>query len=121
MMNLNVTELKVFIPCKDYNVSKSFYQEMGFTLKSDGDGVAYFASGSSSFLLQDYYHPELASNLMIHLLVESAADWHKNLTLTGLASKYEITISEPEVRPWRMIDFTMTDPSGVLWRIANNI
>ena len=120
-MNLNVTELKVFIPCQDYSVSKAFYQDMGFTLKSDGDGVAYFAYGNSSFLLQDYYHPELARNLMIHLLVENATDWHQKLTSSNLTGKYQITISEPEVRPWRMIDFTITDPSGVLWRIANNI
>jgi catechol 2,3-dioxygenase-like lactoylglutathione lyase family enzyme len=120
-MNLNVTELKVFIPCQDYNISKSFYRDMGFVLKSDSDGVAYFAYGNSSFLLQDYYHPELAGNLMIHLLVENATDWHQKLASTNLADKYSITISELELRPWRMIDFTMTDPSGVLWRIANNI
>ena len=26
----------------------------------------------------------------------------------------------PEQRPWKMRDFVLIDPSGVLWRIAEN-
>jgi hypothetical protein len=39
--------------CPDFTLSKQFYQDLGFTLASDGDGVAYFHLGNASFLLQD--------------------------------------------------------------------
>jgi len=40
--NLRTVELKAFIPAKDYELSKRFYQDVGFTLASDADGIAYF-------------------------------------------------------------------------------
>lgn len=120
-LNLNVTEIKAFVPAKDFALSKQFYQDMGFTLRSDGDGVAYLLIQNVSFLLQDFYNQELANNLMIHLLVENANDWYLALMKRGLVEKYAISMTEPEKRPWKMIDFTLTDPSGVLWRIGHNI
>jgi predicted lactoylglutathione lyase len=40
MPNLRVTEIKAFVPAKDFALSKRFYQDLGFTLASDGGGVA---------------------------------------------------------------------------------
>ncbi|MBN72289.1 MAG: glyoxalase, partial [Gimesia sp.] len=37
-----------------------------------------------------------------------------------IAESYGVTVTEPEQRPWRMRDFVLYDPSGVLWRIAEN-
>ncbi len=68
MPNLNVTEIKAFVPARDFPLSKQFYQDLGFTLASDGDGVAYFHLGNASFLLQDGNPPGLAEQLMMHLL-----------------------------------------------------
>ncbi|TGN13223.1 glyoxalase [Leptospira ilyithenensis] len=121
MSRLGVVEIKAFVPAKDFELSKQFYQDMGFNLKSDGGGVAYLQVGNTSFLLQDFYNQELAENLMIHLLVEDANAWFQELTNKGLAEKYKIRITNPETQPWRMVDFIVADPSGVLWRIGNNI
>ena len=44
MPNLNVTEIKAFVPARDFTRSKQFYQDLGFTLASDGDGVSLFSS-----------------------------------------------------------------------------
>ncbi|NDD24981.1 MAG: glyoxalase, partial [Betaproteobacteria bacterium] len=55
MTNLNVTEIKAFVPAKNFELSKQFYLDMGFTLASDEDGIAYFHFGNASFLLQDYF------------------------------------------------------------------
>jgi uncharacterized glyoxalase superfamily protein PhnB len=30
-------------------------------------------------------------------------------------------VSPVQLQPWRMRDFTLHDPSGVLWRIAQNV
>jgi predicted lactoylglutathione lyase len=32
MNTLNIIELKAFVPAKDFELSKQFYQDMGFTL-----------------------------------------------------------------------------------------
>lgn len=32
-----------------------------------------------------------------------------------------MAIGDLTQQPWRMLDFTLTDPSGVLWRIAQNL
>jgi len=121
MSQLGVVETKAFVPSKDFELSKQFYQDMGFNLKSEGGGVAYFALGKTSFLLQNFYQQEFAENLMMHLLVEDANAWFENLTNKGLVEKYKIKITKPETQPWQMIDFIVSDPSGVLWRIGNNI
>lgn len=53
--NFRVTEIKAFVPAKDFALSKRFYQDIGFTMASEGGGVAYFRCGSASFLLQDFW------------------------------------------------------------------
>lgn len=120
MSNLSVREIKAFIPARDFELSKRFYQDLGFTLRSDSNGVAYFLHDDSSFLLQDYYVKEMAENLMMHLLVDDVDAWHAQAA-ANVAEQYGVQISAIEERPWRMRDFTLTDPSGVLWRIAQNI
>jgi len=120
MANLRTVELKPFVPAKDYELSKRFYQDVGFTLASDNEGVAYFHHESASFLLQNFYVEELASNFMVHLLVEDVDAWWTRLRDARIADNYGVTMSQVEPRPWRMRDFVLTDPSGVLWRIAQN-
>lgn len=120
MANLKTVELKAFVPAKDFELSKRFYRDIGFTMASDGDGIAYFHHENVSFLLQDFYAKELAENLMLHLLVEDVDAWWKSLRDAGIAETYGVRMSTPEQQPWRMRDFVLFDPSGVLWRIAQN-
>lgn len=121
MSSLRVIEVKAFVPAKDFALSKQFYQDIGFEMASDDEGVAYFHHGDASFLLQDFYSEELASNFMMHLLVEDVDTWHANLSDAGISQKYSVKIGPIEVQPWRMRDFVLFDPSGVLWRIAQNV
>ena len=121
MPNLRVTEVKAFVPARDFELSKRFYQDLGFTMASEGGGVAYFHHDHSSFLLQDFCVDDHIKNFMMHLLVESVDDWHQKISESGIADKYKVKLSPVELQPWRMRDFTLYDPSGVLWRIAENV
>ncbi len=121
MTNLNTVELKAFIPSKDFELSKNFYELMGFTKASDTNGIAYFNHGNCSFLLQDFYAKELADNLMMHLLVEDIGAWHQQITEARLTEKFGTKVSQITKQPWGMLDFIVGDPSGVLWRIGQNI
>lgn len=59
-------DLKPFVPAKDFDLSLAFYQDIGFEMKSNEGGVAFFSFGSQNFLLQDFYQEILAENLVIH-------------------------------------------------------
>jgi catechol 2,3-dioxygenase-like lactoylglutathione lyase family enzyme len=121
MPNLRVVELKAFVPARDYDLSKRFYRDLGFTLASDTEGVAYFHHETVSFLLQDFYVKELAENLMLHLLVEDVDAWRARVEHAGIAQRYGVQVTDVRLQPWRMRDFVICDPSGVLWRIGQNV
>lgn len=121
MPNLRVTEIKAFVPAKDFALSQRFYQDLGFEMASEGGGVAYFKHGETSFLLQDFYQEGLANNLMMHLLVEDVDAWRAQVEAAGLAGKYGVRVTAIELQPWRMRDFVLIDPSGVMWRIGQNV
>ncbi len=121
MTKLNVVELKAFVPAKDFALSKRFYQDLGFMLASDTEGVAYFHRGTSSFLLQDYWVEEFGRSFMMHLLVEDVDAWRQHIDDAGIAARYDVKVGPVELQPWRMRDFVLFDPSGVLWRIAQNV
>lgn len=117
---LRVTEIKAFVPAKDFELSKQFYRDLGFTMASDGGGVAYFHFGDASFLLQDFCADNLAENFMMHLLVLDVDAWWQQVQASGVVDKYGVRVTGIEAQPWRMRDFCLTDPSGVLWRIGQN-
>jgi len=117
--NLNTVEIKAFVPAQDFALSMEFYQALGFARASVFEGVAYFRCGDSSFLLQDFFVREHAQNFLMHLLVENVDDWH--LKAKEVAERFNVEIGRIEDRPWAMRDFTLFDPSGVLWRIGQNI
>jgi uncharacterized glyoxalase superfamily protein PhnB len=119
--NLRVTEIKAFVPAKDFELSKKFYQDIGFTLASDGGGIAYFHVGNASFLLQDFCADGFAENFMMHLLVENVDVWWKHIYESGVVEAYGVKLSPVELQPWRMRDFSLIDPSGVCWRIGQNV
>ena len=121
MRNLQITEIKAFVPARDFELSQQFYKDIGFTMASLGGGVAYFHFGHASFLLQDFCAAALAENFMMHLLVADVDSWWEQVKASGVVEKYNVTLSEIETQPWRMRDFCLTDPSGVLWRIGQNI
>jgi len=94
LSNLRITEIKAFVPSKNFELSKQFYQDLGFTMDSDDDGIAYFHFENVSFLLQNYCVEALAENFMMHILVEDVDAWWGQVLnsgrrgfITSLASK----------------------------------
>jgi len=121
MSTLETVEIKAFVPAKDFAVSRQFYSDLGFTQASLGGGVAYFHHGNTAFLLQDFFAPALANNLQMHLLVKDAQAWFDHVHALDLPTRYGVRAATPLVeQPWGMIDFVVTDPSGVCWRIGQN-
>lgn len=120
--NFNTVEIKAFVPAKDFKLSQQFYRDLGFTMASEGGGIAYFHHGDHcAFLLQDFFVQEFADNLQMHLLVEDVQAWWQRVQDSGVAAKYGVRLTDPVEQPWAMIDFNLVDPCGVCWRIGQNI
>jgi len=118
--DLHIREIKAFVPSKNFDISKQFYRDIGFTMASEGGGVAYFRFENASFLLQDFCAASFAENFMMHILVNDVDAWWRLIDRSGVVTKYQVKLSGIEQQPWRMRDFCLTDPSGVLWRIGQN-
>jgi len=121
MEHLESIELKTFVPAKDFELSKRFYKDLGFSMNFDDGNLAYFFHNDCSFLLQNYYVKEYADNFMMHLLIKNVDAWWEHIKSTGVIEKYNIRAESPEEKPWKMKDFTLVDPAGVLWRFGENI
>jgi len=120
MTHLRITEIKAFVPSKDFERSKRFYKDLGFTMASEGGGVAYFHFGPVSFLLQDFCAESFAENFMMHILVEDVQAWWQHVQASGVVPKYGVRLTRLEDQPWKMRDFCLFDPAGVVWRIGQN-
>lgn len=121
MKNLHVKEIKAFVPAKNFSLSKQFYQDIGFTMASEGGGVAYFHLEGTSFLLQDYCVENFAENFMMHMLVDDVDAWWDMVQEKGIVENYGVRIWPVTLQEWKMRDFCITDPSGVLWRIGQDV
>ena len=121
MDDMTTIEIKAFVPARDFERSKRFYQDLGFTLAWSDSDLAYFHHGNSSFLLQNFYNAEHAANFMMHLMVKHVDAWWRHVQNQKLVERYGVKAEPPEDRPWGMRDFVIVDPTGVLWRVAQNL
>ena len=100
--------------------SRRFYVDLGFNEELLSAEMAYFNAGKCSFLLQNFYVKEHAENFMMHLMVENADEWWGHIQSLGLAEKYSLSMSKPPtLQPWGLRVLYLTDPTGVLWHIAD--
>jgi uncharacterized glyoxalase superfamily protein PhnB len=116
----NIIDLKAFVPAKDFALSKRFYLDLGFKENWGYDQAAELQLGGFRFLLQNFYVKAHAENFMMHLMVEDADVWWAHIKATGLIEKYEPYMAKPpELQPWGLRVLYLTDPTGVLWHIAD--
>ena len=120
-MNLDAIEIKAFVPARDLALSKAFYTALGFEVPWSSDDLAYVRYGPTSFLLQQFFVAAHAGNFQMHLLVENVDGWYAHVVASGVVQRFAIRLEPPQDRPWRLRDFPMTDPAGVLWRIGQNL
>jgi uncharacterized glyoxalase superfamily protein PhnB len=113
------TELvRPFMPARDFDLSKRFYEALGFDKVLDGE-VAIFNAGSSGFILQRHYQKEWAENFMMQLMVDDLDAWWTHIVALDLDKQFGVAPPQPPaLRPWGLRVAFVTDPSGVLWHIA---
>lgn len=121
MCSLESIEIKAFVPAQNFEVSQAFYVDLGFTQHWSTADAAYFQHGHCSFMLQNFYVPAHAKNVMMHLLVKDAQAWYTHIQAAKLEEKYGVKLTAPEAQPWGLLEFCLFDPSGVVWRIGNTL
>lgn len=119
-MNLAAGEIRAFVPAADFQHSKDFYAALGFEIPWSSEDLAYVRHGQASFLLQFLDEPAFIKIYQMRLLVENVADWHAQVLSSGVVARFGVKVGTPQDQPWAMGDVTLFDPSGVLWRVAQN-
>ena len=84
------TELaRPFLPSQDFDLSKRFYEALGFEKLLDSE-VAIFRMGSSGFILQRFYQKDLAGNFMMQLMVDDLDAWWSHISALDLPGKFGV-------------------------------
>jgi catechol 2,3-dioxygenase-like lactoylglutathione lyase family enzyme len=115
--------LRPFVPAKDFETSKRFYQALGFAVTLEDKPIAILKLGSFSFILQDFYNKEAAENQMVQLMVRNVDEWWQRVTPADWETEFGIKWPPraPAMQPWGMKVGFLADPSGVLWHIVESL
>lgn len=112
---MEISEIRSFIPCKDYAKSKAFYGSLGFEAESAGDDLTIFTKNGCTFFLQNkFYSDEFSQNLMLQLIVENI---DKAYYLVSNLDDSDIKYSEIKEERWGKVVY-LWGPSGELWHIT---
>jgi len=113
------TELaRPYVPTKDFELSRRFYEALGFEKLLDGE-VAIFRVGQSGFLLQRYYQKDWAENFMMQLMVDDLDSWWRHIQSLDLPGRFGVAPPKaPAMQSWGLRVAYVFDPSGVLWHVS---
>lgn len=107
--------VRAFLPTRDFERSKQFYEAIGFEKVLDGE-VAIFNAGSGGFILQRGEHTR---HLMMQVMVDDLDAWWAHLASLDLAARFGVPAPRPPaMQPWGLRIVYVTDPAGVLWHVA---
>ncbi len=121
MTSASVMDLKAFVPAKDYALAKQFYVDLGFNMNWGNNDIAEFEAGAYRFLLQNYYVKAFAESFMMHLSVGDVDLWWQHIEASRLVATYPgIMAKPPAVQPWGLRVLFLSDPTRVLWHIADS-
>lgn len=115
-----ITDFKPFVPSNDYQISKAFYECIGFSINwDDGEVCEVDTNFGYRFLLLPANHNNYAHSLMLHFMVNSAQAWFEHFEAIGLVRKFKETrVAPPELKPWGLLVTHVWDPAGVLLHFA---
>ena len=119
-MPSKILNLMTFVPAKDFALSRQFYRDLGFHENWGNDQACELQLEGYRFILQNFYVKDYAGNFMMSLMVEDADKWWEYIQSTTLVKKYELRMAKPpELQPWGLRVLYLSDPTGVLWHIAD--
>src|SRR5664279_6583656 len=87
-MKHKAKSIRPFIGSKNFEISRNFYRDLGFTESILFPNMSLFKTDGLGFYLQDAYVQDWVDNSMIFLEVEDVDRYWKDLLALNLTSKY---------------------------------
>ena len=113
-MTPSINDFKVYMPAKDFELSKRFYTALGFRMSPGWGGTADFELGGHRFRLQDYWVKDWAQNFMVVIGVDDVEAWHQRAKAMAESGQYKgMSVKPPEPVDEASV-LHVGDPSGVL-------
>jgi predicted lactoylglutathione lyase len=110
--------LQPFVPSgKDFEGSKQFFQQLGFTINWDEGDYTGFERDGCKFILQKFENRDFAENFMLTVGVTSADEFRKEVIDKQLPQKFGIRIGEVSDQPYGK-EVNIIDLAGVCWHFV---
>ncbi len=117
-MNHSTKSIRPFIGAREYDLSRSFYRDLGFEEIVLSDDMCLFETGQTGFYLQKAYVKDWIDNSMIFLEVDDVDRYFKELLALALPAKYpRVRLTPVQQYDWGSECF-LHDPSGILWHFG---
>ncbi|UKB85932.1 glyoxalase [Chryseobacterium sp. MEBOG06] len=117
-MKQQVKSIRPFIGAQNFEISRSFYKDLGFEEIVLESKLSLFRKQETAFYLQDYYAKDWIENTMIFMEVDNTDEFWQELLSLSLASKYEnVKLTPVRIMEWGKECF-VHDPSGILWHFG---
>lgn len=118
-MKHTAKSIRTFIGAKNFEESRNFYTDLGFTESIITDKFSYFSVDEKlGFYLQDYYLKDWIDNSMVFLEVDNVEEHWNDVQSLGLTAKYKTVKLVPiKVNDWGR-EYFLHDPSGILWHFG---
>jgi hypothetical protein len=117
-MKMTGKSIRTFIGSKDYDISRNFYNDLGFDEVITSEKMSYFKIGEFGFYLQDYYVKDWIDNSMIFFEVSDLESTLKHIHSLNLTEKYKnVRLSKIVENEWGS-EFFLHDPCGILWHFG---
>jgi uncharacterized glyoxalase superfamily protein PhnB len=119
MSRPGINDIVAFVPARDFEKSRNFYLDLGFEQMWGDAAACGLRMDGQTIILQNFHVKEHTENFMMQMVVDDANAWWERIQALGLREKYSLgTLKPPQMQPWGLVVLFITDPSGVLWHIA---
>ena len=88
-MEHTAKSIRPFIGSKNYIISRTFYQDLGFQEIVISSNMSYFKTGEMGFYLQDAYVKDWVDNTMVFMEVNDVKQFWNDLLALELPIKYD--------------------------------
>ncbi|MFC4261556.1 glyoxalase [Ferruginibacter yonginensis] len=116
---MQIHSIRPFIGTTNFEVSKLFYNTVGFEEISISPILSVFKMNGIAFYLQDAYVKDWIDNTMVFVEVDNAADFYAYLLSKNITQQFpEAQLKPVHYQPWGAECF-LHDPSGILWHFGH--
>lgn len=117
-MKHHIKSIRPFIGAKDFDLSRSFYRDLGFDETVIDTTLSVFKAEKMEFYLQNAYLKDWIDNTMVFLEVDNVDRYYQELLALDLPSKYMgVRLIPIRTEHWGKECF-LHDPSGILWHFG---